>query len=159
MDAARVSDPPIHFPLRTENASGKTAALHHSRRASRLSKRCEEARYAAQCQCSARIFVLRDVSCNFWALCVGGVRGFGVRLRLLRHAPLCNAPFSHETRRVALVEAVSSPPSLQRRSRGIRHQLAALGLRLSDHAQIELSIWLAQVCSPDILLVLKSESP
>ena len=38
----RISDPPIYFPLRTEDARGETAPLHHSRRASRLSKRREE---------------------------------------------------------------------------------------------------------------------
>src|SRR6266487_4200457 len=49
LDPARVLDPPIHFPLRTEDSHWKTAALYHSRRASRLSKRCKEACYAAQC--------------------------------------------------------------------------------------------------------------
>jgi hypothetical protein len=56
VDAARISDPPIHFPLRTENACGKTAALHHSRRASRLSKRREKACYAAEYQRATSIF-------------------------------------------------------------------------------------------------------
>ena len=37
-----------------------------------------------------------------------------LRLCLLRHAPLCDAPFSDETRRITLAEAVSSSPSLQR---------------------------------------------
>ena len=37
-----------------------------------------------------------------------------LRLCLLRHAPLCDASFSDETRRITLAEAVSSSPSLQR---------------------------------------------
>ena len=42
------------------------------------------------------------------------VRRIGVWLCLLRHAPLCDAPFSDETRRITLAEAVSSSASLQR---------------------------------------------
>ena len=80
LDPARISDPPIHFPLRTENARGKTAPLHHSRRASRLSKRREKACYAAEYQCAARISFLRHVPANLRALCVQCVRRIGVWL-------------------------------------------------------------------------------
>ena len=110
----RISDPPVHFPLRTENARGKTAPLRHSRRASRLSKRCKKTCYAAECQCAARISFLRHVPANLRALCVQCVCRVGVWLCLLRHAALCDAPFSDETRRITLAEAVSSSPSLQR---------------------------------------------
>src|SRR5205823_9337369 len=114
LDTARISDPPIHFPLRTEDARGKTASLHHSRRASRLSKRCKKTCYAAQCKCAARIPFLRHVPANLRALFVQRVRWIGVWLCLLRHAPLRDSPFSDETRRITLAEAVSSSPSLQR---------------------------------------------
>ena len=70
--------------------------------------------YAAEYQRAARISFLRHVPANVRALCVRCVRRIGVRLCLLRHAPLCDASFSDETRRIALAETVSSSPSLQR---------------------------------------------
>src|SRR5262249_14685974 len=109
-----ISDPQIHFSLRTENACGKTAPLHHSRRASRLSKRCKKTRYAPQRQCAARISFLRIVPADLWTLCTQRIRRIGVWLCLLRHAPLPHTPFSDETRRPTLAQAVSSSPSLQR---------------------------------------------
>ena len=50
----------------------------------------------------------------FGRLRVQCVCRIGVWLCLLRHASLCDAPFSDETRRITLAEAVSSSPSLQR---------------------------------------------
>ena len=47
LDAARIRHPPIRLSLRAQDALGKTVALHHSRSASRLSKRCTKARHAA----------------------------------------------------------------------------------------------------------------
>src|SRR4029434_8109092 len=111
---ARIAHPLLHVRLRAENARGKTAALHHSRRASRLSKRCKKTCYAAECECAARIPFLRHVPANLRALCVQRVRRIGVWLCLLRHAPLCHAPFSDETRGITVAEAVPSSPSLQR---------------------------------------------
>ncbi len=66
------------------------------------------------CECAARIPFLRHVPANLRALFVQRVRRIGVWLCLLRHAPLRDAPFSDETRRITLAEAVSSSPSLQR---------------------------------------------
>src|SRR5262245_34701702 len=114
LDPARISDPPIRFPLRTENARGETASLHHSRRASRLSKRRQKACYATEYQRAAGVSFLRHVPANLWALRVGCFRRIGVWLCVLRHAPLCDAPFSDEARPIPLAEAVSSSPSLQR---------------------------------------------
>src|SRR5262249_33041878 len=102
LDPSRIFDSPIHFSLRAENALGKTAALHHSRRASRLSKRREKACYAAEYQRTASISLLRHVPANFRPLCSQRVRRIGVWICLLRHAPLCDAPFSDETRCISL---------------------------------------------------------
>src|SRR5262249_2904285 len=68
LDPARISDPSIHLPLPTENARGKTAALHHSRSASRLSKRRKTACYAAEHQRAVGISFLRSVPANLRAL-------------------------------------------------------------------------------------------
>ncbi len=43
----------------------------------------------------------------------GGFSGIWVRLRLLRHDPLRDTPFPDETRHLAVVETISSAPSLQ----------------------------------------------
>src|SRR5262249_17493935 len=112
VDVARIPNPQVHLSLRTEDARRKTAPLRHSRRASRLSKRCKKACYAAERQCAARISFLRVVPANLWTVCVRCVRGIGVWLYLLRHAALRDTPFSDETGRLTLAEAVSSSPSL-----------------------------------------------
>jgi len=54
-----------------------------------------------------------SVPSNFRASGVERLCRVGFWLRLLRHAPLRDASFSHEARGVALAEAVSSSPSLQ----------------------------------------------
>ena len=111
----RVPHPPVHLSLRTEDALGKTIALHHSRRASRLSQRCAPARYAAESSASRSRFSFYGLFLLIFgrltpAVFAGLVFGY-VCYDMLHYA---THHFANETRHVALAEAVSSSPSLQR---------------------------------------------
>ena len=114
VDTARVPHPSVHLPLRTEDADWETPALRHSRRSSRLSERRTQARDAAQHQRSTGVSFLRRIPSDFRAPDAGRLCGTRIRLRVLRHAPLRDASFPHETRRMAVAETVSSSPPLQR---------------------------------------------
>src|SRR5947199_8531083 len=102
LDAARVSHSPIHLSLRTHVADRNTVALHNPRRSPRLSKRRKETRHAPEHQRSAPSSFLRRFSSNFRTSDPVPFCRAGFRLRLLRHASLRLASFSHETRRLAL---------------------------------------------------------
>jgi hypothetical protein len=114
VDAARVPHSPVHFSLPTENANREAPALHHPWRSSRLSKRRAQARDAAEHQRSAGLSFLRYLPSDFRAADAGRLCRAGLRLRVLRYAPLCDASFPNETRHVVVAETVSSSPSLQR---------------------------------------------
>ena len=83
LDADRVSHPPIHISLRTEDSLGKAAALCDSWSASRLSQRRAAARHAASHKHSARVSFFRSILSNFWKPGAGGVCRVGFRLSLL----------------------------------------------------------------------------
>src|SRR6266513_4019668 len=108
MDTSRVPYSPVHISLSTEDPFWKTPALHYSRCSSRLSKRCSTARHAAKHKHSACVFFLWAFLPNFRTPGTDRVCRIGFRLCLLRHAPLCDAPFPHEARTMALVETVPS---------------------------------------------------
>src|SRR5262249_18950696 len=139
LDVAGVRHSSLRVSLRTGQQNWKAAPFHRPRRSSRLPERRQKAGHAAGGERSTGDHFLWRVRFSLWncgASSLGRPRRW---VSLLRLHSLRDSPFSDGGPHLQPTQATPFASPLSGRSRGVRRELAPVGLRFRDESEVRVN--------------------